>query len=579
MPGTVVMAGAQGTAFTYQGRLSDGGSAANGNYDIQFTLFATNVNGIAIAGPVTNVAVNAANGLFLTTVDFGNAYGGSNWLELAVSTNGANAYTTLVPRQQLTPVPFALQAGSAMWVAATNLAGNIADTQLSTNVVFLNGSPSFAGTVSATNFSGNGAGLTNVPGTLQWQTVSGTNQQAAGNMGYIVTNNFFLTNFQVTITLPVSNNIGDIVRVTDFGGNWKVGQNTGQAIQGPAGEFAGYTAWTNHLPLATWSSLDASGDGSQLIAAAEDTLYTSSDSGNTWVQRTNFQAGYYVAASTDGTKMVAVGNGSIATSTNSGVTWATQSISQSSSWRGVASSTDGSRLVVVPGSGYIYTSPDYGVDWIQRIGFSLNWYSVASSADGSKLVALANPGIYTSTNYGSSWLLRTNLSLSVGSYNGPFVACSTDCTRIAVAAVNGSALEPIYTSYDSGATWKAQNIGDQSWTSIACSADGTKIFATDGSSTGGPRHIYASQDSGVSWQPLITTNFNWSSVAVSSDGTKITATGNAGYIYTQQFAARSATSTGTNGYLLGGTGSAVELQYMGAGQFIPISHEGNITAY
>src|SRR5689334_16479010 len=32
---------AQTTAFTYQGKLSDGANSANGNYDIQFKLFDT----------------------------------------------------------------------------------------------------------------------------------------------------------------------------------------------------------------------------------------------------------------------------------------------------------------------------------------------------------------------------------------------------------------------------------------------------------------------------------------------------------------------------------------------------------
>jgi hypothetical protein len=30
---------AQGTAFTYQGALKSGGSPANGNYDLEFSLF------------------------------------------------------------------------------------------------------------------------------------------------------------------------------------------------------------------------------------------------------------------------------------------------------------------------------------------------------------------------------------------------------------------------------------------------------------------------------------------------------------------------------------------------------------
>src|SRR5512138_2411485 len=38
---TPLVAEAQTTAFTYQGKLSDGGSPANGTYDLQFKLFDT----------------------------------------------------------------------------------------------------------------------------------------------------------------------------------------------------------------------------------------------------------------------------------------------------------------------------------------------------------------------------------------------------------------------------------------------------------------------------------------------------------------------------------------------------------
>ena len=142
---------AQGTAFTYQGRLNNGGGAANGSYDLTFTLFATNTSGVAIAGPVTNTAVGVTNGLFTTLVDFGNAYTGtSNWLEIAVSTNAANNFTTLAPRQQLTPVPYA--------ITAANVSGTISAAQLPAAVV-TNGASgvSFSGT-----FTGNGTGLTTV---------------------------------------------------------------------------------------------------------------------------------------------------------------------------------------------------------------------------------------------------------------------------------------------------------------------------------------------------------------------------------------------------------------------------------
>src|SRR2546430_7679924 len=45
---------AQGSAFTYQGVLTDNGHPANGSYDLTFTLFSVPSDGIALAGPLTN---------------------------------------------------------------------------------------------------------------------------------------------------------------------------------------------------------------------------------------------------------------------------------------------------------------------------------------------------------------------------------------------------------------------------------------------------------------------------------------------------------------------------------------------
>ena len=107
---------AQGTAFAYQGRLNNGGSPAAGTFDFVFTLYDTNITGLAIAGPVTNNGVGVTNGLFTTLVDFGpGAFtgGATNWLEIGVATNGVLTFNTLAPRQELTPVPYAVYAESA----------------------------------------------------------------------------------------------------------------------------------------------------------------------------------------------------------------------------------------------------------------------------------------------------------------------------------------------------------------------------------------------------------------------------------------------------------------------------------
>jgi trimeric autotransporter adhesin len=129
------IAHAQGTAFTYQGQLVSGGAPANGSYDLTFTLYATNITGTASAGPVTNCAVSVSSGLFTTTIDFGaGAFTGtSNWLEISASTNGANNFITLAPRQQLTPIPYAIFSSTA---------GNVNGLQIQPNT---SGAPNFIG--------------------------------------------------------------------------------------------------------------------------------------------------------------------------------------------------------------------------------------------------------------------------------------------------------------------------------------------------------------------------------------------------------------------------------------------------
>ena len=113
---------AQGTAFTYQGRLNLNGSPANGNYDFQFVLFNTNQFGFPAAPILTNAAVPVNNGLFTTTLDFGGGiFTGTNfWLDISVRTNGNGAFNTLAPRQPVTPAPYAITAANLAGVVENN---------------------------------------------------------------------------------------------------------------------------------------------------------------------------------------------------------------------------------------------------------------------------------------------------------------------------------------------------------------------------------------------------------------------------------------------------------------------------
>ena len=149
---------AQGTAFTYQGQLDNNGSPASGTYNLTFSLFNTNTTGVAVAGPVTTNGVIITNGLFTVTIDFGSGvFNGTNyWLQIGVETNGASPFTTLSPRQQITPVPYAIFAESSSNLLGTLPAASLGGTYGSA-VTLNNAGNSFSG-----SFAGNGTGVTNV---------------------------------------------------------------------------------------------------------------------------------------------------------------------------------------------------------------------------------------------------------------------------------------------------------------------------------------------------------------------------------------------------------------------------------
>ena len=110
------------TGFDYQGRLGDGAQAANGSFDFRFALFDAAAVGTQAGPAVTNANVSVTNGLFHTAIDFGATIfdGTQYWLEIGVRPNGsAAAFTTLVPRQAITPTPYALLALSSAGVAAS----------------------------------------------------------------------------------------------------------------------------------------------------------------------------------------------------------------------------------------------------------------------------------------------------------------------------------------------------------------------------------------------------------------------------------------------------------------------------
>lgn len=205
---------AQTTAFTYQGKLTDGGNAANGLYDISFKLFDTPTEGTEVGSENARDDVQVTNGIFTVMLNFGAtpfALGHGQYLEIAVRPGTATGvYTTLSPRQPITSAPYAISTISAdslstacvlcvtdahivsldgnkvtgtvaNAVTATNISGIVpiasggtgSSTQsfvdLSSNQRRIGGDKEFTGAVSVIDggrFFGDGSGLTNVNATI-----------------------------------------------------------------------------------------------------------------------------------------------------------------------------------------------------------------------------------------------------------------------------------------------------------------------------------------------------------------------------------------------------------------------------
>jgi hypothetical protein len=103
-----------GTVWTYQGRLMDANSAADGEYDFTFKLFddPNVVDSNQVGNDVNVPDVDVTDGYFTVELDFGGDVfdGDARWLEVGVRPGDSNGvYTALSPRTELTPVPYALQ--------------------------------------------------------------------------------------------------------------------------------------------------------------------------------------------------------------------------------------------------------------------------------------------------------------------------------------------------------------------------------------------------------------------------------------------------------------------------------------
>lgn len=289
-------------------------------------------------------------------------------------------------------------------------------------------------------------------------------------------------------------------------------------------------SWTLNSAPASMLKLAGSSDLTTLVTSGTDGyLYTSSNSGVSWVQRTApgvySSQGWGFGCSLDGTNIVAIAGYASQSgcwiSLDSGNTW-----SQDFSGVGYGSDSSGGGHNIASGGGKFYTFADgNAVVRNSTSGFG-RWTACGNirranhldcSDNGNVVVGSynVNPYIWESEDAGVTFT-QTGLS---GGGNGFFsIACSGDGTKRVTGIPGGN----IYIK-SSGSSWDpVQPSLTGSWNGFACSFNGSFMIAT-GAYGGG---VHTSSNAGQTWTYEAATGtsiFTTNSCLVSSDGQKMMA--------------------------------------------------------
>ncbi len=110
---------AQTSAFTYQGKLNVAGVPANGQFDMTFALYDTDVATTPVASNIIVENVQVTNGIFSVELsfDFGPFTSvAGNWLEVRIRPGSeTGAFTPLTPRQKINSSPYAMQSAYSVF--------------------------------------------------------------------------------------------------------------------------------------------------------------------------------------------------------------------------------------------------------------------------------------------------------------------------------------------------------------------------------------------------------------------------------------------------------------------------------
>ncbi|HEX8472733.1 MAG TPA: tail fiber domain-containing protein [Pyrinomonadaceae bacterium] len=276
---------AQGSAFTYQGRLTNGGAPSNGSYELEFKLFDTASGGTQQPqpSPVTlqftgAQAVTVTNGVFTVQLDFGaDAFPGTpRFLEIGVRNVGDASFTTLSPRQPIAATPYAIRSVSAATAAAFSgsLSGDVTGTQGATVVSAVGGQS--ASSVASGASAANAATDSNTANSIVKRDASGN--FSAGTITATLSGNATTATTANTATTAssVSTSAGDsiVTAINASSSSVTTSHVNGDVELAPSAQQT--TSSTNHL-----INLKLVGARS-LGTAGQDALLSLSASGTYW---------------------------------------------------------------------------------------------------------------------------------------------------------------------------------------------------------------------------------------------------------------------------------------------------------
>ena len=226
---------AQTSAFTYQGKLNDGGSPVGGVYQFQFKLYDAASGGNQVGQPLTDISATVSGGVFAVSLDFGAAAfdGSDRFLEVGARMYGSSdPYTILNPRYAITSTPYAIRSFKAEQASFANTAATAGNT---TN---LGGVP--AAQYVQANDSRMSDARSPLPGSANY--IQNTQNQQS-NSNFNISGEGKANKFNAATQYDINGN--RVLSVTGGGTSTLVGVNT--SASGSLNSFVGFEAGKNNL--------------------------------------------------------------------------------------------------------------------------------------------------------------------------------------------------------------------------------------------------------------------------------------------------------------------------------------------